>query len=61
MTNHMTTRKLTKEEREEINRNDLEKINAEIEFLTKQSQDLDEYQAAIDWESAESDDESNSQ
>jgi hypothetical protein len=57
----MNKRRFTNEAREEIDRTDLEKINASIEVLIRESQDLDDYQAPIDWECAESDCDSNSE
>jgi metal-responsive CopG/Arc/MetJ family transcriptional regulator len=37
--------------REAINARDLALINAHVDYLTRESQELDEYQAPIDWDS----------
>jgi hypothetical protein len=53
MDEQMRPRNLTEEEREEINRTDLEKINAAIDYLTREGNDLDSYQVPLDdlgWE-----------
>ena len=36
--------------REAINTRDLALINANVEYLTRESKELDEYQAPIDWD-----------
>jgi metal-responsive CopG/Arc/MetJ family transcriptional regulator len=36
--------------REAINARDLELINAHADYLSRESQELDEYQAPIEWE-----------
>lgn len=41
--------------REAIHARDLELINANVDLLTQQARELDEYQAPIDWEKAEHD------
>jgi len=41
--------------REAINARDLELINANLDYLTRQATELDEYQAPIDWGKAECD------
>lgn len=39
--------------REAISARDLELINAHVDYLTRESQDLDEYEAPLDWEEAQ--------
>jgi metal-responsive CopG/Arc/MetJ family transcriptional regulator len=38
--------------REAINARDLDLINAHVDYLTRESKELDEYQAPIEWEEA---------
>jgi metal-responsive CopG/Arc/MetJ family transcriptional regulator len=41
--------------RQAIHTRDLELINANIDYLTREAEDVDQYQAPIDWEKAERD------
>jgi metal-responsive CopG/Arc/MetJ family transcriptional regulator len=41
--------------RQAIHKRDLELINANIDYLTREAEDVDQYQAPIDWEKAERD------
>jgi metal-responsive CopG/Arc/MetJ family transcriptional regulator len=38
--------------REAINARDLELINAHVDYLTRESKELDDYQAPIEWDEA---------